>query len=426
MPGDDASGDDASGDDRQWASGDLAGGGSAFPLPGRWPHARYSGDTPEADLSLPEAKKAARDRARDLEALLTQAAARHWPSGESGPARTDAEPPRRTGLHAKALPVIRAVPWALGALFAVSLAWDFPQEALRLFGYEWPLAGLLRAVSVSGLIGFFTNWLAVTMLFRPREERPVFGQGLVPAQKERVVWRLSEAISEDLVNEAVVKEKIRRSGIVERYRERAMQTTRAVLEDEDFRRELKGMAERYAREVLRAPVVQERLARFLIERLEARAARGGLGGALLRVYRTLGEQDFRRRIDRFIQRLPESVEPALGRLDVLLDRLPAHLEKRAGRLEEAATRLVLGFVESLDLRAMVRERMAAYDERKLERLFKKTSNEQLNYIKYLGGILGVVGGCVIWAPLPALALFALVGGLLYLLDEVLLHARPSP
>jgi uncharacterized membrane-anchored protein YjiN (DUF445 family) len=417
MPDDDAS--DSAGDDRQWASGDLASDGSAVPLPGRWPHAPYSSDTPEADLSLPEAKEATRDRARDLEALVTDAAARHWPSGDSGPARADAEPPRRTGLHARALPVLRAVPWALAALFAASFAWDFPRGTLRLFGHAWPLAGLLRAISVSGLIGFFTNWLAVTMLFRPREERPVFGQGLVPAQKERVVWRLSEAISEDLVNEQVVKEKIRRSGIVERYRAKVMQTTRAVLEDDAFRRELKGLAQGYARGVLRAPAVQKRLADFLIERLEAHAARGGLSGALLGAYRTLGEQDFRRRVDRFVRRLPESVEPALGRLDALLDRLPAHIEKRAGSLEDAATRLVLGFVENLDLRTMVRERMAAYDERKLERLFKKTSNEQLNYIKYLGGILGAVGGCVIWAPLPALAFFALVGCLLYLLDEAL-------
>lgn len=417
--------DDASGEDRQWASGDLAGGGPEFPLPGRWPHARYSGDTPEADLSLPEAREATRDRARRAEALLMEAAARHWPSAEPS-TEADAEPPRRTGLHAKALPVLRAVPWALGALFAVSLAWDFPQGALRLFGEAWPLAGLLRAISVSGLIGFFTNWLAVTMLFRPREERPIFGQGLVPAQKERVVWRLSEAISDDLINEAVVKEKIRRSGIVERYRAKVMQTTRAVVEDEEFRRELKRLAEGYARDVLRAPAVQKRLAHFLIERLEAHAAEGGLGGALLRVYRVLGEEDFRRRIDRLIQQLPESVEPALDELDALLDRLPAHIEKRAGMLEDAATRLVLGFVESLDIRAMVRERMAAYDERKLERLFKKTSNEQLNYIKYLGGILGAVGGCVIWAPLPALAFFALVGLLLYFLDEALWRARATP
>jgi hypothetical protein len=423
----------ADNDNRQWTSGALTGdtaeGEDDPPLPGRWPHARHDPDDPgnddagdhAADLSLSEARAETRDRARDLETLLARAARRHWPA--SAPhAETDAEPPRRTGLHAKALPLLRAVPWALGALFALSFAWDAPGWALHAFGRTWPAEGLLRIASVSGLIGFLTNWLAVTMLFQPRQERPVFGQGLIPAQKERVAWRLSEAISEDLINEDVIKEKIRRSRIVRRYREKAVQAMHAVARDEAFRRDLKALAESYAQRVLRAPAVQKKIARFIIERLEAQAGEG-LGGVILGAYRTLGERDFRRRIDALVARLPESVEPALEEMDYLLDRLPAHLEKRSGRFEEATTRLVLRFVEDLDVQQMVRERMAAYDEQKLERLFKKTSNEQLNYIKYLGGILGTVGGLVIWAPGPALVFFTLVGLLLWLLDEMLFRMQ---
>ncbi|PSQ81368.1 MAG: DUF445 domain-containing protein [Bacteroidetes bacterium QS_8_68_15] len=437
--------DDPSDTDRRWTSGDLSerGGGSGAdgdaekhpseetPLPGRWPHARYDdakADDDEgnraADLSLPEAREVTRDRARDLETLLSHAFRRHWPASEADD-ETDAEPPRRTGLHAKALPLLRAVPWALAALFLFSFAWNFSGWTLRLFGRAWPAEGLLRIVSVSGLIGFATNWLAVTMLFQPRQERPLFGQGLIPAQKERVVWRLSEAISEDLINEDVVKEKIRRSGIVRRYREKAVETMHAVARDEAFRRDLKELAEGYAQRVLRAPAVQERIAQLIIERLEAHAARGGLGGLVLGTYRTLGEQDFRRRIDAIVRRLPESVEPALAELDLLLDRLPAHLEKRSDRFEEATTRLVLRFVENLDVERMVRERMEAYDERRLERLFKKTSNEQLNYIKYLGGILGAMGGLIIWAPGPALAFFALAGAVLWSVDEGLFRMQAS-
>jgi uncharacterized membrane-anchored protein YjiN (DUF445 family) len=431
--------DDPSGADRQWTSGDLGEPNDDDPpLPGHWPHARRDdaggdgrnddssddgdGDEdPAADLSLPQAREATRNRVRDLETLLTRTVRRHWPSAYVGAAPSSDAPPRRTGLHARLLPVLRAVPWVLGALFAFSFAWDFPGWALEVFGETWPAEGVLRIVSVSGLIGFSTNWLAVTMLFQPRRERPVFGQGLIPAQKERVAWRLSEAISEDLINEQVIKERIRRSGIVHRYREKAVATMHAVARDDDFRRDLKRLAEGYARRVLRAPAVQEKIAQFLIERLEAHAGEG-LGGVMLGAYRALGEQDFRRRIDALVQRLPESVEPALAEVDHLLNRLPAHIEKRSDRLEEATTRLVLRFVENLDVQRMVQERMQAYDERKLERLFKKTSNEQLNYIKYLGGILGAMGGLIIWAPLPSLALFALAGLLLWSVDEMLMRA----
>ena len=81
--------------------------------------------------------------------------------------------------------------------------------------------------------------------------------------------------------------------------------------------------------------------------------------------------------------------------------------------------MVLGFVENLDVYSMVMSNMMSYDEGKLEALIKNSSNEQLNYIKYLGGVLGAIGGLVIWQPLPALVAFGGIGALLFGLDEVL-------
>ena len=44
--------------------------------------------------------------------------------------------------------------------------------ARLVLGGVLPLEGLLRIISVSGLIGFVTNWVAITMLFNPRQDRP--------------------------------------------------------------------------------------------------------------------------------------------------------------------------------------------------------------------------------------------------------------
>src|SRR5690625_1363340 len=99
--------------------------------------------------------------------------------------------------------------------------------------------------------------------------------------------------------------------------------------------------------------------------------------------------------------------------------------RRAVRLilEEWATRVVLGFVERLNIYSMIVENMKQYDDLQLERLLKSTSNEQLNYIKYLGGVLGFLGGIVIWQPLFALTGFALTLGVLYIIDFALMkHA----
>ena len=69
------------------------------------------------------------------------------------------------------------------------------------------------------------------------------------------------------------------------------------------------------------------------------------------------------------------------------------------------------------------ENMQRNDERQLEDLIKNSSNEQINYIKYLGGVLGFFGGLVIWAPLPALVLFGGAGAVVFALDAALYRIR---
>ena len=141
------------------------------------------------------------------------------------------------------------------------------------------------------------------------------------------------------------------------------------------------------------------------------------------VQRKKDGDDFDRRIEQAIAELPDALDPVLDRLDALLDEVPAQVEAQGDAIEEIATRTVLGFVERLDVYAMIVANASRYDEQQLERLLKTTSNEQLNYIKYLGGLLGFVGGLVIWEPLLALGTFGALGAVLWALDEALYRRR---
>ena len=53
--------------------------------------------------------------------------------------------------------------------------------------FLWDWHGLIRSCSVAGMIGFATNWVAIKMLFWPRESRPIFGQGLIPSQRDQLI-----------------------------------------------------------------------------------------------------------------------------------------------------------------------------------------------------------------------------------------------
>ena len=376
----------------------------------------------ETAHTIPEAKALTRRRARELWVLLARHVRRHLPQREPPRPRVAEAPPRLQGRLGQVLPILAAIPWILGAVFAASFWWDFPGWTVELFGRTLALDGLLRILAVSGLIGFLTNWLAITMLFQPREKRPIVPQGLIPAQRERVIYRLAQAISQELINEQIIKEKIEASGAIRRYREQAVGVLKAVVEDLEFRADLKTLTADYVRGVLGSDEMRRKLASVAVEKIEAQAGQG-LGGLALRAYRALNEQDFQRRVDEAIKEIPNALDPVLDKLDDALDRVPAVVERRSHEIEALATKTVLGFVERLDVYAMIVENARKFDEAQLENLLKKTSNEQLNYIKYLGGILGVVGGFVIWEPVWALAVLTAVGLALWGADEALYRLR---
>lgn len=61
-----------------------------------------------------------------------------------------------------------------------------------------------------GVIGYFTNWLAIKMLFRPYTEKRIFGiripftPGLIPKEKNRIAQKIGATVGEHLLSEEVM------------------------------------------------------------------------------------------------------------------------------------------------------------------------------------------------------------------------------
>lgn len=372
------------------------------------------------DSRVQKAKVASAARGREFVSLVLEYGKRYWPKRKRERVEAVSEPPRFTGRLGTVLPYLRVLPWILTALFALSFAWDFPGTSFQIGGRPFSMEGIMRICAVSGLIGFGTNWLAITMLFQPRQKRAILPQGLIPAQRERVIFRLTQAISQELINEEIIQQKIQESGVISRYRDTILGTIRGVVDDPGFRTELKALTEAYVRDVLGSESVRKELSEIIEEKLMEQNL-----GRFVKLYRAVAEADFQRRLDRALDEIPEAVVPMLDRIDVALDNVPERLERHADTIEAAATRAVLSFIEGFDVRGMLVEKARAFDEGQLEDLLKRTSNEQLNYIKYLGAILGVVGGLVIWEPVSLIVI--VVGALgVWSVDEMLVRMRSAP
>ena len=98
----------------------------------------------------------------------------------------------------------------------------------------------------------------------------------MPADAVRPVRsRMRARISpRELINADIIKQKIKDSGVIGRYRDLALGVVRGVVEDPGFRADLKDLAQAYATEVLGSEAVRREVARLAVEKVEEQAGKG--------------------------------------------------------------------------------------------------------------------------------------------------------
>ncbi len=350
----------------------------------------------------------------------TRSLLRHLLRHTSAPAPDEPPPapPKNDSAHARWLPVLRVVPVLLAIGFAASFAWDFDGIVWQVGSITLPAEGLLRIVCVSGLIGFGTNWLAITMLFQPREKRPIIGQGLVPAQREYVAHRLAQAVSDELINAEILQDTLRRNEWPARLRETTTTVMGDLMDDPAFQAAATRWLRTTLHDVLAAPATQERLRTAVLGALE-RENIPGMSGWMLRTVRNLRPDLVEEHVEALLAELPQAAPRLAREMVSTAERVPGYLRLHSRSIDAASTLLLSRLIQHVPIDRIILEKVRAYDERQLERLLKRTTNTQLTYIKYLGAVLGMLGGWIIWAPGPALVVLGSLGGSVALLDVLL-------
>jgi uncharacterized membrane protein YheB (UPF0754 family) len=179
---------------------------------------------------------------------------------------------------------------------------------------------------VGAFIGWLTNYVAIKMLFRPREPWRVLGfslQGVMPKRQHDLALKIGEVVEEELLNSEDILN---------------------AINTEELRAHL-------------AAVIEARLDRFLREKL--------FRGEFLE--RVLGREA--------VQRVKRSL------ITELVNLFP---------LEVEAT--IRGLVEKVDIRKIVAMRVEQFEFDRLERLVYRVASTELNWVVYLGGVLGFMIG----------------------------------
>jgi uncharacterized membrane protein YheB (UPF0754 family) len=251
-------------------------------------------------------------------------------------------------------------------------------------------------------------------------KRPLLGQGLIPAQKDRIAWRLSTAVAEDLINPDLIKSKIEDSNVIQNYRSQLQNSLLSSVGKESFREEFKEWIVDYVHSVLST------INRFVNESVSTSAKEIETGlkekpieRTALKTYTLLKGQTLQKMIENSVVDLPITVERNFGFVDEFFDELPEKMEEVSHELDRLITEVIYKLVNRLDIQKFVEDNLQQYDEMKLERMIKNATNEQLKTIQYLGAVLGLVGGFVIWEPVLSLCLLFLISIIWWFTDFII-------
>lgn len=328
-------------------------------------------------------------------------------------------PPPKKRYSSVLLTILSLFPYLLLLMFGFSFYWDFNGITSSLFNYPLEFEGLLRIISVSGLIGFLTNWVAITMLFKPAQRRPLLGHGLIPAQKDRIAFRLAQAVSEDLINPDIIKEKINESNIISKYRKSSTRYIKNIIDNPNFREELKQWVVTYLNEMIADPDIRTAIAERILQQIEEAIQDKSFEKVALKAYSYVKGQEMQHVIEEALTQIPNSIESGLDKVDELLDQLPKKIDDHSEAIENTVTNLLYKLINQLDVHKLVEENLRSYDEQHISDIIQNATNEQLRYIQYLGAVLGLIGGFIIWEPLISLSALGIIFISVLALDHLL-------
>ncbi len=341
------------------------------------------------------------------------------PKSESQAYEFPSEPSRLSAVlfFLKLLPYACIAGFFGSFLYDISWTLEFPWRSAPVV-----VDSLFRDLSVTGLVGYGTNWLAIKMLFYPRRKRPLLGQGLIPSRKNQIVIRLGEQISKEIINSELIVEQIRKSGLVQKHRETMTASLRGLLEHPEFRSDLLELTQHYITEFLRSRDFQERVKDF-VKGIDFENV-GVLEGGILRVYKMLtGDRDISGRLQEVITNLAFRMDRHEEKLFNFLNSIPDAMERESRMIEDYALDAMMFLIDQVNVQSVIVDNLQEFDEVRLEQLLWRSTSDQLNYIQYMGCFLGLVGAFFMWVPFESFAFTSALVLSVWGLDALILRIR---
>lgn len=285
---------------------------------------------------------------------------------------------------------------------------------------------------VGGVIGYFTNYIAVRMLFRPLKpvyiggRRLPFTPGIIPKGKERLAKAVGNVVGGTLLTKDEIKKVLLSDDIVSKIKE---ETEKIIKEQESNTATIREMADRLAGEEVVAEGL-EKLEKGLTEKLMDKANSLSIGNMIAeQVIEAVKEKVSSNPLMSMVVNeslLKSFAQPVADKIDYyisvngpeivkekLSEEIDGLCEKQIGEVVslidksgiDAGSVIVRGYknviedktgniLEELNIAGIIEEKILSMDVLEIEKLLLSVMDKELNAIVNLGAVIGFVLGCI--------------------------------
>jgi hypothetical protein len=254
-------------------------------------------------------------------------------------------------------------------------------------------------------VGYWTNWLAIKMLFYPKRNNAVWW-GLVPARKEELIELMAQNILERLISPEIIREYLRENRVLRKLIYRSGRALRETINEPEFRDEIKEIVSAFLSNFFNDPWIQETICNSINEKFN-QGTKLSLKGKLLEWTRKIWEPILMRNLPG----LPDAINGVFDHIDAMLDGIPEKLKQEKQYFETQLIELIIGFLRNLDLKMVIKNQFNKMNSDEFEVMISGGVQTELVFIQTSGGIFGLLVGLAVIFPAIRVVLLLLGVGL---------------
>jgi uncharacterized membrane-anchored protein YjiN (DUF445 family) len=256
-----------------------------------------------------------------------------------------------------------------------------------------------------GAVGYWTNWLAIKMLFYPKRNNAIWW-GLIPARKEELIELMAENILQRLISPEIIREYLQGKKVIKRLMFRTGKALQETISEPEFREEIKAIVSGFVSDFLNNPLIQQKIYNSINEKI-AQWTKTSFKGKLLEWTKII----WRPMLLESLPELSRALSGVLDQLDTMLDMIPAKLKQENQYLETQLIEVIIQFIHHIDLKKVIRNQFQKMDTNEFETMISGSVQTELVFIQTSGGIFGILVGLAIIHPLIRLILLLIGAGL---------------